>query len=400
MLLPFETVQYLIDFLLMEPNKNLISYSEVPTTAPITIIPANEINEPILPHNIHIARTPHTIIIKDDLIASTFFLLSRYDEYRQPEAVDIHHRFVSGRSFLGSHGLLQTPIVDQYTTFIYNLLNRPIPKRQRHTYITHDIDIISHYHRPRGFVGGLYRTIFKKSTTNESIKTIFSSALNINNDPAYTFQHFQSIDNVAYRENNISSSKTTEIIYFIKPHRARNRYDRPAYHYSELPKLPGTIGIHSLYETYENPALLSKPAFAKLPHKYHRSHYLRILPPTQMHHYVNAGISDDFSISYADIPGFRLGTTRPTLAINPATAQLLPLTLHPLSIMDTTLIDSRYLNLSYDQSIDLCHSIIDTINFHQGDVTILFHNNSFAYPTIARLYPQLISYLFPNSTDT
>ena len=65
-----------------------------------------------------------SIIIKDDLIVSTFFLLSRYDEYRQPEAVDMHHRFVSGRSFLGSHGLLQTPIVDQYTSFIYNESSR------------------------------------------------------------------------------------------------------------------------------------------------------------------------------------------------------------------------------------------------------------------------------------
>ena len=388
MRLPAETVDYIIEFLLLQPNRNLISYSEVPASAPITIVPAKSIHEPVLPSNIRISRTPQTIIIQDDIIISTFFLLSRYDEYRQPEAVDIHSRFISYRSFLGANGLLQTPIVDLYTVFIYNLLNQPVPHRQQHIYLTHDIDIISHYHRPKGFFGGLYRSLFKKSDNTESLRTIFLSALDIKNDPAYTFPFLQSLDNSI-------NDKQPKVIYFVKPNRARNKYDCPAYRFSSLPKLDGVIGLHSLYETYDNPTLLNKPVFTDLPHKYHRAHYLRILPPTKMHHYVDAGITDDFTIAYADAPGFRLGTTRPTLAINPATALLLPITLHPLSIMETSLIDPRYLNLSYEQSLELSLSIIGTINRHQGDITLLFHNSSFDNNIVKKLYPKILENLSP-----
>jgi len=387
MLIPAETVNYIIEFLLMQPNRNLIEYSEVPTSAAITIIPASEINEPVLPSNIRVTKKGANIIIHDDIITSTFFLLSRYDEYRQPDAVDKFHRFLSSRSFLGSHGLLQTPIVDLYTKFIYKLLNQPIPEREQHIYLTHDIDTISHYHRLVGFCGGIYRSIFKRYETHESIPTILASACNIKNDPAYNFQQISEIDSTFVGR----TTQKNEIIYFIKPNRARNRYDRPAYCLSSVPKLNGTIGFHSLYETFDNVLLLTKRNAVNIPHKYHRSHYLRILPPTQMHHYINAGITDDFSICYADIPGFRLGTTRPSMAINPATGQVLPLTLHPLSIMDTTLIDPRYLNLDYSHSLELCLSICNTIKRHQGDITLLFHNNSFANPIIGPLYTELLS---------
>lgn len=383
MLFPSETVNYIIEFLLMQPNRNLVSYSAVSdTTAPITIIPASEIREPVLPDNIRISGDKGKIVIHDDIVMSTFFLLSRYDEYSQPHAKDQFNRFCSESSFLGSKGLLRTPIIDQYTEFVYKLLNQPTPKREQRIYLTHDIDIISHYHTLRGFCGGIFRALCKHGY--DSVSTVMHAAQNIEKDPAYTFKMIEEMD---------ATLQKGEVIYFVKPNRACNRYDRPAYSLSSLPKLNGTIGLHSLYETYDNTSLLSEPYTSGIPHKYHRAHYLRILPPTEMDNYVKAGITDDFTIAYADAPGFRLGTTRPSKAIDPATAKVLPLTMHPLTIMDTTLIDTRYLNLDYNQALKLCLSLFETIDRHQGDTTLLFHNNSFANPMIAKLYPELLSHL-------
>ena len=96
-----------------------------------------------------------------------------------------------------------------------------------------------------------------------------------------------------------------------------------------------------------------------------------------MHYYVEAGITDDFSMAFADAPGFRLGTTRPSRAINPATGEVLPLVMHPLTIMDTTLYDERYLGLNNESAIQLCQSLIKTTKQYNGDVTLLFHNNLF-----------------------
>lgn len=382
MLLPVETVNYIIEFLLMQPNRNTISYSAVSDTAPITIVPANEIREPVLPDSIRISGDKGRIVIHDDIVMSTFFLLSRYDEYSQPHAKDKFNRFCSESSFLGSKGLLQTPIIDLYTEFIYKLLNQPVPKREQHVYLTHDIDTISHYHSLRGFCGGVFRALCKNGY--DSMSTVLRAALNIEKDPAYTFRMIEEMD---------STLQKGEVIYFVKPNRAYNRYDRPAYSISSLPKLDKTIGFHSLYETYDNVSLLSEQYISYIPHKYHRAHYLRILPPTEMDKYVKAGITDDFTMCYADAPGFRLGTTRPSKAINPANAEVIPLTMHPLTIMDTTLIDTRYLNLDYKQALDLCLSLFETINRHQGDTTLLFHNNSFANSMIAKLYPELLSHL-------
>lgn len=380
MLLPVETANYVIEFLLMQTNRNLIAYSEVPATSQITIIPAREVSEPVLPGNIRVSHSSNGIVIHDDIVMSTFFLLSRYDEYLQPDALDGFSRFMSDRSFLGSHGLLQTPVIDLYTEFIYNLLNQPVPHRKRHKYLTHDIDTVSHYHRLRGFCGGVFRSVFKRDVS-DSLSTVIASAFDIEKDPAYNFKVIEELD---------SRFPDGEVIYFVKPDRARNRYDRPAYPLSSLPKLNGAIGLHSLYETYDNVSLLKESA---IPHKYHRSHYLRVLKPTEMHHYVDAGITDDFSLGYANAPGFRLGTTRPSKVINPATAEVLPLTIHPLTIMDTTLIDSRYLNLDYSHALELCLSMFRTIDRYQGDINLLFHNNTFANPLIAKIYPELLSHL-------
>lgn len=381
MILPVETVNYIIEFLLMQPNRNLVSYSEVPSTAPITITPAKSIHEPVLPANIRTTTHRGGIIIHDDIIISTFFLLSRYDEYRQPLARDCHSRFCSACSFLGSHGLLQTPLVDIYTEFIYRLLSQPIPSRPRHVYLTHDIDTLSHYHRLRGFCGGILRALLRQRNS-DSLSTIFRSAMNIERDPAYTFPIIETMDSLL---------PAAEVIYFVKPNRAKNRYDRPRYSFSSLPALKGVIGLHSLYETYDNSSLLSPSYISDIPHHFHRSHYLRILPPTEMHRYVEAGITDDFTLCYADTLGFRLGTTRPSLAINPATATVLPLTMHPLTVMDTSLVDSRYLNLDREQALNRCLTIFDIVNRHQGDITLLFHNSNFANPLIPSLYSELLN---------
>jgi len=81
-------------------------------------------------------------------------------------------------------------------------------------------------------------------------------------------------------------------------------------------------------------------------------------------------------MAYADRAGFRLGTCRAVKWINPATPQLTSLTLHPLTLMDSTLNDKRYMNLPADEALRYSKSMIDEVKKHNGDLVLLWHNTS------------------------
>ena len=83
-------------------------------------------------------------------------------------------------------------------------------------------------------------------------------------------------------------------------------------------------------------------------------------------------------MGYADVAGFRLGTCKAVRWINPMTRQLTSLTLHPLTVMDCTLSDPQYMNLSYVEALTYCISLIKRIREVGGEVVTLWHNTSFA----------------------
>ena len=59
-------------------------------------------------------------------------------------------------------------------------------------------------------------------------------------------------------------------------------------------------------------------------------------------------ITDDFTMGYPDVAGFRLGTSRPVHWINPENKRISPLILHPLAIMECSLNEPVYMNLDYE----------------------------------------------------
>ena len=99
-------------------------------------------------------------------------------------------------------------------------------------------------------------------------------------------------------------------------------------------------------------------------------------------------------MGFADQVGFRLQTTRAVRWINPITYNLSPLTLHPLTIMDVTLSEERYMNLTEDEAYFLCERLIDKVRMHHGELCLLWHNTSINPNSYhASLYPKLLSLL-------
>ena len=102
-------------------------------------------------------------------------------------------------------------------------------------------------------------------------------------------------------------------------------------------------------------------------------------------------VKEDFTMMFPDHVGFRLQTTRAVRWINPKTMTLTNLVLHPLTVMDCTLSNANYMNLSEDEAYFECQRLFEKIQQNGGEVVILWHNSNPAGNAYHRcLYPKLL----------
>ena len=137
-------ISYIIKFLLDEENEGLVQYVKYGTVenAAVRILPSNFFSEdtymtsesvpklplkelngiPILFGEPRITKENGQIIIHADLIASTFFLISRYEECVRRDVRDEHGRFIGKESLPYKAGFLNRPIVEEYGALLRQCL--------------------------------------------------------------------------------------------------------------------------------------------------------------------------------------------------------------------------------------------------------------------------------------
>lgn len=328
-----------------------------------------------------------TWVIYADIIASSYFLLSRYEEIQKRDIRDKHGRFPGKESLPYKAGFIHRPIVEEYGKLLRHWLRKacvhipePQPELQK-IWLTHDVDA----------------PFFCRSLRNicrETLKGIgFRKALKLyqgplEKDPYYTFPWMLEQDSLV--KNRFGDR--CHILFFLKTG-GRHANDKPHYQVRshDIQKLlhlfkknKALLGLHSSYEAGIYPDLIPEEKM-RLEHDWklenihlNRHHYLASREPEDLTKLIKAGITDDFTMGYADVSGFRLGTCRPVKWINPMTRQLTSLTLHPLSVMDCTLSESQYMGLSPDEAYQYCAELVREIRQHRGEIVWLWHNTSFA----------------------
>ncbi len=309
------------------------------------------------------------VVVASDLVYNTFFFISRAEELLNKKR-DEHGRFLAQFSQFSSNEW-QIPMVDEYSRLLMKMLNLPLPGPGFDAiYLTHDIDTLTQYRHLRGALGGILRG----QTHN-----VLAAWRDIRQDPAYTFPWIMQQD---------AQVPQAQVIYFAK-HSSGKGLDYPQYNLrghdyrttEQLLRNSGAqIGIHSsAYATCPLPA-----------GKVHRSHYLSC-SIDRMQQLVDAGYTDDYTMGFADLAGFRLRTTRAVRWINPKTRQLTPLVLHPLTMMDCTLSGSNYMHLNEDEAYFYASELIDKVRQHHGELNLLWHNTSIADNSYHKsLYPKLL----------
>lgn len=352
-----------------------------------------------------------TLIIYADIIASAYYLLSRYEEMYRRHERDEHGRFPGRLSLPYRAGFIDRPIVDEYAEQLrliiteHNLLEVGVqledrPQTFRKINLTHDLDQPYAYRGVRSLVRA---TLRERKPIFEALRLAFGAATE---DKYNTFATF-------LKENKRLRSQTpralTDTIFFLKTP-TDHPLDRPGYSL-RTPYMRSVLalarrygvkfGLHCSYLSGLDPEHLSDERQylqRQLRQSIYcsRHHFLTQREPEDLHILYAAGIRHDYTMGYADVCGFRLGTCRPVKFINPNTRSLTELMLHPLTMMDVTLARPDYMGLDYDAALTYAQRLVDATARHHGELNLLWHNEQFApsvHPWLGRLYHRLIDYI-------
>ena len=354
-----------------------------------------------------------TFILHADFVASCFFLISRYEEIIIRAERDEHGRFSGKKSLPFRAGFLHRPLVDEYGKLLRRYLrlvgiNVTEPEEKiNNIYLTHDVDQLAHYRSFNGMAGAFTRVLNKPSNLSKAINTYF---FGLKNDPWFTFPWLFTLN------NQLKSAKPEakiETVVFIKTGGGKLLPDKPLHNISDsdfqqlfaLCKENNVkIGLHPSYQAGIDTSLIASEKkilddFLVQQTKYTRNHFLANREPEDFQVLAVNGFTDDFTMAYAGVVGFRLGTCRAVKWINPETMEITPLTLHPLTIMDTSLSDDRYMNLKEENVFAVCTSLIQQVKKYNGDLVLLWHNTSVEKDNglyHRNLYPKIINYLINN----
>lgn len=356
------------------------------TSSSLPELPLQEIEGiPFLFGSPQVEVVDKTLVVHADIIASTYFLITRYEETIQRDIRDEHGRFPGKQSLLYRAGILHRPIIDEYRLLLRKWLQQNgfhipnVKKRIQHIYLTHDLDTPTLYRSWKGVV----RSIRDKKGILQSVQKKYGP---LANDPYYTFPWL-------FEQNNklqeLVSQEICQAILFIRSG-GNTKQDRP--HYSLRNKdivqllesvysYHMSIGLHASYQAGLSPNLIKKEK--KKLEKYtgktiymNRHHFLSSREPEDMTQLEVAGITDDFTMGYADAAGFRLGTCYPVRWINPVNRRLSSILLHPLTIMDCSLEEKKYMGLNYEEAQTYSLKLIEQIKNVGGELTLLWHNSN------------------------
>ena len=352
-----------------------------------------------------IERVGDTIVVYADLVASAYFLVSRYEEILHRDLRDEHGRFPGRESLPCLAGFIDRPVVDEYGRLLRKWLNESGVKVEelvpfiRNVNLTHDVDA--------PFFCRTWRNVVRRVLSGHNpVAAVRDKYKPLEQDLYYTFPWMLKQDMIL--QQKVGESRCRSILFFKAG--GKTKQDKPRYDlrgkdivalFDLCREYGATTGLHSSYQAGQEPSLIIpekknlENAFgAEVLHNRH--HFLASREPKDMEYLERAGITDDYTIGYADVAGFRLGTSLPIRFINPVTRRISSsLMLHPLIIMDSTLNERKYMNFTFDSAEEYCLRLIENVRNANGELTLLWHNTSTTVHSgyLRDLYAKLINKL-------
>ena len=307
-----------------------------------------------------------------DIFAACFYLLSRYEEYL-PHKKDLYGRYNHEESLAFKESFLHLPIINIWVTnFIVTLKNKFENSKFENSKFnflpTYDIDIAYKYNHK-----GVVRNVggFFKKPSLERIKVL----MGLQKDP------FDSYDwmNALHTRYNLSA------LYFFLLAEKISKYDKNiALHKNAMWRLiklhakKYSIGIHPSWQSANNFSMVKKEksyleAMSQLSISASRQHFIKFNLPQGYTQLLEADITDDYSMGYASINGFRASVASSFNWFNLETNEETNLCIHPFCFMDA--------NSHYEQKQTAQQSFDEVMQYYKickevgGTLITIFHNN-------------------------
>jgi hypothetical protein len=321
-----------------------------------------------------------------DMFAASFYLLSLYEEYGSTQ-LDVHHRFDHHHALLFRHQQLEVPLVDRWAYRLKAALEKTggtadvFRLRSYRAIDTYDIDHPFRY-RYKGFIkngGGWLRDVGRRDFVAAGQRV--AVLLHRSEDP-----YMQALQWI--RETQQKAQRPYYLFVLLGD---EGRYGRgithcPTDYYRYLREWnDGCIGLHPSYRTSQATRPLTEALveekqlleeIVQRPVTVSRQHFLQMQVPDTFRALCQANICEDFTLAFAQAPGFRSGTAIPHDFYDLYRERQTGLLLRPTVMMDATLM--VHLQLSPSRALEKIRMLIDACRQSGGDYVSLWHNSNLA----------------------
>lgn len=275
-----------------------------------------------------------------DILAATFYLLSRYEEYL-PHQKDSYGRYAHGNSLAFKENFLNVPLINIWIGEFRKSLQNKFPNSQFHNsqfrfLPTYDIDEAYSYKYKSWWrtTGALCKALLKGQWSRiTERRKVLSGELQ---DPYDSFEWM----------NELHKKYQLKPRYFFLVAEKTGKYDR-----NILPKekaLQQLIAQHAeKYETGVHPSWQSGDDTSLIKSEIQsienitgkkitssRQHFIRLSLPQTFRQLIDAGIKEEFSMGYGSINGFRASVTSAFYWYDLEKEETTDLLLYPFCYMD------------------------------------------------------------------
>jgi hypothetical protein len=320
-----------------------------------------------------------------DFFSASFYLLSRYEEYL-PHELDMYGRYSHTNSVAYKNDFLKSPLVNEWLQLIEIQLRErcsnskfkihPADGGTKFKFTpTYDIDeAFSYLHKPlwknvlgffRDFLQGKFEQVVERGNVYSGRKPdpyntfawIDSSHEKYTINPIYFFLTI--VKRGMYDKNLLANSGSLQKLY----HQLSEKY---------------AVGIHPSWQSGTDEWLLEKEIgkmqdITQKKVTASRNHYLRFTIPHTYRRLINAGITDEYSMAYGSVNGFRASYTMPFHWYDLEREYVTNLVIHPFCFMEAVSFFSQgYTAVQAGNELQYYH---DTVKKVQGEFITLFHNH-------------------------
>jgi hypothetical protein len=334
-----------------------------------------------------------------DPFAAAFYLVTRYEEYF-PFSADRYKRFPDKESINFREGFHEVPVVNHYGIFLKEILQERFPQlpfkiSSYQFQLTYDIDFAFAY-RDKGFIRNA--AAYWRSLRNFKRKEILFHSkvlLGTRPDPFDTFDY----------QHALHKKNLLQPVYFflLADYAAFDKNipwtKKPFQQLIKKVSDQNPVGIHSSYASNLHPekVLKEKERLEKITGKNifrNRQHFLKLTFPSTYQRLLHYGITEDYTMGYASLPGFRAGIASSFSWYDLSKEEATPLRVFPFAVMDASLF--YYLKLSPNDALERCKQIIEQVKKAGGTFQFLAHNDLISeqgpWPGWQKKFEELITY--------